>query len=124
MRQRLRHLGQRAEVRLCRIGAQVKRRERGQPGVLVRREDAIRFALAVQDFVALENYLVLEVEPRARLLLQRFAHGFVACLCVGFFVVVGEDGVDVQLARQIGNRVAGVIVHDGEVAAGFAQRAA
>jgi len=76
--------------------------------------------LPVQDFVALEDHLILEVEPGARLLGEHFAHRFIARLRGRFFVMVGEDGLDVQLARDLRNRVARVVMHHHEVAAGLA----
>lgn len=46
-------------------------------------------------------------------------YGFIVGLCGRFFIVVSEDGFDVELVCDFGNCLVGVVMYDDEVVVGF-----
>ncbi len=111
MRRRQRR--QRMQIGRDRVGPQIEGLQRLQPGVLVWREYREGFALAVQDLVALEHGLILEGEPDARIGGQRVGHGAVALDGRRLVVMVGEDGLYVELPGEPGDRrTRGGVQHD------------
>ena len=92
-----------------------------QPCILVWRIDGVGFLREGHHFVFFKDHLILETEPQARVLRQRGGHCGVAGDGLRFVVVVGKDGVGLQLGRQAGNGLGRIGVQHDQVAAQCAQ---
>ena len=94
---------QRASVARHRVGLEVEAVHFFKPGVLVRREDAVRLATQRQDFRAFKNHVVLEAVKSLALQRQCSGHFGVARQRLGFIVVIGEHGICRQRLGQRGH---------------------
>ena len=88
-----------------RVGAQIKRINLAQPGVLIGRKYTVGRTALGQYFTALENRVVLAGVKSLAQSRQRRAHPGIPCECLGFVVVVGKNGVHVQRSGQRRNLV-------------------
>ncbi|MPM48373.1 hypothetical protein SDC9_95097 [bioreactor metagenome] len=91
-------------------------RQTFQPGVLVRRENREGLAGLGEDFVAVENRLVLAVDERNTACLQAFGNGRIARLARRFVIAVGEDGGHAKLDGKRRNFVARPAVPNDQAA--------
>ena len=82
------------------IGLDVEVVELLQPGVLVRREDAVGLAAAGQDLAAFEDDVVLRGVQGDAAFCQRTTHGGIAGERVRIVVVARIDGLHVQVVGQ------------------------
>ena len=104
---------QRLGVALYRVSAEVERIHLAQPGVLVGGEHAERGAALGQQFIPLEDAVVLEAVPGAAPGLQRGMHLGVPHEGLGLVVMVGKHRLNAQcLGQRRDGGARGIVQHD------------